>query len=285
MSKLILIKKSSGEMQPFSSEKLERSLQRSGASAEDIERILKDVEAWIFDGISSRKIYDRAFSLLKKKTLTVASRYKLKKAMMELGPTGHPFEHFVGQVFKAIGYEVKVAQTLQGHCVTHEVDVIATMGKSQTFIECKYYLTTAKTANVQVPLYIRSRADDIIKVRKEMPELADYTFYGGVVTNTRFTDDATSYGVCSGLKLLSWDFPVGNGLKEIIDREKIFPITVLTRLTIPEKQRLMTQGIVACKQIIEAPQVLDPILTDVVKKQRVIEEIRDLCEISSPEIA
>lgn len=278
MSNLILIKKSSGEMQPFSSEKLGRSLQRSGASAEDIERILKDVESWIFDGISSRKIYDRAFSLLKKKTLTVASRYKLKKAMMELGPTGHPFEHFVGQVFKAIGYDVQVAQTLQGHCVTHEVDVIASMGKSQTFIECKYYLTTAKTANVQVPLYIRSRVDDIIKVRKEMPELADYTFYGGVVTNTRFTDDATSYGVCSGLKLLSWDFPVGNGLKEIIDREKIFPITVLTRLTIPEKQRLMEKGVVTCRQIMEAPEALNNLNIDRTKQLNILAEIKDLCE-------
>lgn len=269
-------------MEPFSSEKLKRSLQRSGASEDAIAAILKDVESLIFDGIDSKKIYDRAFALLRKNTPNVASRYKLKKAMMELGPTGYPFEHFVGQIFKAIGYEVKVAQILQGHCVTHEVDVIASMGKSQMFIECKYYITTAKNANVQVPLYIRSRVDDIIRVRKDKPEFFGYTFSGGVVTNTRFTGDATTYGECSGLKLLSWDYPVGNGLKEIIDRKKIFPITVLTRLAILDKKKLMTQGIVTCKQILETPSVLDSLLMDAVKKQRVIEEITDLCGPVNP---
>ena len=264
-------------MEPFSTEKLRRSLQRSGATDSVIEPILKDVESWIYEGISTRKIYDRAFGLLRKKTLTVASRYKLKKALMEMGPTGHPFEHFVGQVFKVLGYDVEVAQILQGNCVTHEVDVIASKEKSQMFIECKYYLTTDKNANVQVPLYIRSRVDDIVKFRKNKPEFEGFALSGGIVTNTRFTSDATSFGECSGLKLLSWDYPIDNGLKDIIDREKIFPITVLTKLSLQDKQRLMGQGVVACRQIIEKPSILDFLEIDLAKKQKVFEEIQDLC--------
>jgi len=264
-------------MEPFSSEKLRRSLQRSGAADNVIEPILNDVESWIYDGISSRKIYDRAFALLRKKTLSVASRYKLKNALMEMGPTGHPFEHFAGQVFKALGYNVEVAQILQGHCVTHEVDVIASKEKSQMFIECKYYLTTDKNANVQVPLYIRSRVDDIIKKRSSIPEFAGYTFSGGVVTNTRFTSDAMAYGECSGLKLLSWDYPVGNGLKDIIDREKIFPITVLTKLSNQDKQRLMGQGIVTCRQILETPEMLDSMGIVMINREKILAEIKNLC--------
>ena len=264
-------------MEPFSSEKLRRSLQRSGAADNVIEPILKDVESWIYDGISSRKIYDRAFALLRKKTLSVASRYKLKNALMEMGPTGHPFEHFAGQVFKALGYNVEVAQILQGHCVTHEVDVIASKEKSQMFIECKYYLTTDKNANVQVPLYIRSRVDDIIKKRSTIPEFAGYTFSGGVVTNTRFTSDAMTYGECSGLKLLSWDYPAGNGLKDIIDREKIFPVTVLTKLSTQDKQRLMGQGIVTCRQILETPGTLDSLGIEMIIREKILAEIKNLC--------
>ena len=196
---------------------------------------------------------------------------------MEMGPTGHPFEHFAGQVFKALGYNVEVAQILQGHCVTHEVDVIASKEKSRMFIECKYYLTTDKNANVQVPLYIRSRVDDIIKKQSTIPEFAGYTFSGGVVTNTRFTSDAMTYGECSGLKLLSWDYPVGNGLKEIIDRERIFPITVLTKLSIQDKQRLMGQGIVTCLQILETPGTLDSLGMELVNRQKVLAEIKNLC--------
>ena len=277
MNTKLLIRKASGDMEPFSSEKLRRSLQRSGAADNVIEPILKDVESWIYDGISSRKIYDRAFALLRKKTLSVASRYKLKNALMEMGPTGHPFEHFAGQVFKALGYNVEVAQILQGHCVTHEVDVIASKEKSQMFIECKYYLTTDKNANVQVPLYIRSRVDDIIKKRSSIPEFAGYTFSGGVVTNTRFTSDAMAYGECSGLKLLSWDYPVGNGLKDIIDREKIFPITVLTKLSNQDKQRLMGQGIVTCLQILETPGTLDSLGIEMINREKILEEIKNLC--------
>ncbi|MBP1670464.1 MAG: hypothetical protein H6Q22_36 [Bacteroidetes bacterium] len=277
MNNKLLIRKASGDMEPFSSEKLRRSLQRSGAADNVIEPILNDVESWIYDGISSRKIYDRAFALLRKKTLSVASRYKLKNALMEMGPTGHPFEHFAGQVFKALGYNVEVAQILQGHCVTHEVDVIASKEKSQMFIECKYYLTTDKNANVQVPLYIRSRVDDIIKKQSTLPEFAGYTFLGGVVTNTRFTSDAMAYGECSGLKLLSWDYPAGNGLKEIIDREKIFPITVLTKLSKQDKQRLMGQGIVTCRQILETPGTLDSLGIEMINRQKILAEIKNLC--------
>lgn len=239
MSKKTMILKVSGEMVPFSPNKLMNSLHRSGADDETVHSILSDIESWVYDGVTSKKIYDRAFALLRKEQLGIAARYKLKKAMMELGPTGYPFEFFVGQVFKLKGFHVEVGQVLQGHCVTHEVDVIATKDMHQHFIECKYYQSTGKNGNVQVPMYIRSRVDDLIKYRKDLPQYAGYTFHGGVVTNTRFTTDAISFGECTGLEMLSWDYPTGKGLKEFIDEERIFPITVLTKLLNAEKQQLI----------------------------------------------
>jgi len=271
-----LIRKSSGEMEEYSSEKLKRSLMRSGAQEEIVNSIIDEISAWVYEGVPSNLIYNKAFGLLRKNKLGHAARYRLKNAMMELGPTGHPFEHFVGELFRLKGYEVKVAQTLAGECVTHEVDVVATKNNHQIFIECKYYLTTGKNANVQVPLYIRSRVNDIIKKRENMPEYKDYTFSGGVVTNTRFTSDASAYGECSGLMLLSWDFPSGSGLKEIIDQEGIFPITALTRLTKIEKGRLMDKGIVICNQLLDNPSVLNNIGMDKGKMVKVLEEARSL---------
>ena len=317
----ILIKKASGESQLFSSEKLRHSLRRSGAGEFLVDFIVKDIESWIYDGVTSKEIYTRAYALLSKKTAvgpakkfiapgaagagrgatgtdsdvditsekefvgvhpgghsySVAARYKLKKAIMELGPTGHPFEHFVGEVYKVLGYKVEVAVVLQGHCVTHEVDVVATQNKDQYFIECKYYQTLGKNANVHVPLYIRSRVDDIIKERQGKSAYAGYSFFGGVVTNTRFTEDATKFGICSGLHLLSWDFPVGNGLKDIIDKYKIYPITVLSLLPTAVKQQLMGQNIVLCNQIVANPKVLDLLVLDKIKRQRIVEEARQIC--------
>jgi hypothetical protein len=271
------IMKVSGEMELFSRTKLMHSLQRSGADASVVEEVVREVEAKLFDGISSKVIYQMAFSLLRKKQLGIAARYKLKQAMMELGPTGHPFEYFVGEVFRLQGFNVEVAQVLQGHCVTHEVDVIATMGMDQYFVECKYYLRTGKNANVQVPLYIRSRVDDLIKKRNGEPEFAGYTFHGSIVTNTRFTADAISFGECTGLHLLSWDYPEGNGLKEIIDREQIFPITVLTTLSLSDKQKLMDKGFVICQQLQEHPKILELIGMEGEKQRKILKEVRSLC--------
>ncbi len=275
---MLLIKKSSGKTEPFSPEKLKRSLQRSGASDVVSNEIVRDVESWIYDGISSKAILDRAFAQLRKhkRTQDVASRYKLKKAIMELGPTGHPFEHFVGQVLKLEGFDIEVAQTLPGHCVTHEIDVVATHDSHQYFFECKFHQDPGKNANVQVPLYVRSRVDDIIRMRKDKPEFAGYTFFGGVVTNTRFTPDATTYGNCAGLKMLSWDYPVGNSLKDIVDRNRIYPITALTQLPVQCKQKLMELGIVVCQQIQEDPTVLDSMELDPLKKQKILNEIKIL---------
>jgi len=277
MSKKTMIRKVSGDMEPFSRNKLKSSLHRSGADEETVESVIADVESWVCDGMTTKKIYDRAFALLRKEQLGLAARYKLKNAMMELGPTGYPFEFFVGQVFKLLGFHVEVGQVLQGHCVTHEVDVIATKDKNQHFIECKYYQSTGKNANVQVPMYIRSRVDDLINYRKELPEFAGYTFHGIVVTNTRFTTDAISFGECTGLQLLSWDYPAGKGLKEIIDEHHIFPITALTKLLNAEKQQLMEKGIVICSQLLENPAALLHIGLDDRRQQKILEEVRFLC--------
>ena len=347
------ITKSSGERELFSAEKLRGSLLRSGAGTEVVEDIVQEICDWLQDlnfdaenssaggkevglakrkgSITTRMIYDRAFQLLRRMTVGNAARYKLKKAMMEIGPTGHPFEHFVGQIYKILGWDVEVGQVLDGLSVTHEMDVIATrrvvstrdlsLGSEngarnelgltlnqiiagpgdinsylriaqdrdsakaaadnfprmhQHLVECKFYISTGKNANVQVPLYVRSRINDIVYLRLGQPEYSGYSFSGGIVTNTRFTDDAIAFGESAGLKLLSWDYPRGAGLKDIIDREKIYPVTVLTRLTTAQKQQLMERGIVICRQIVHDESLLDVLGLEPGKRARIIEEVRQV---------
>jgi hypothetical protein len=272
----VFIKKASGENEPFDVRKLKNSMRRAGAEEEIIEQVAEDISSWIYDGITTQKIYGRAFSLLKKKKYYAASRYKLKKAIMELGPTGFPFEHFIGKVLEVQGFKTEVGQVIDGKCVTHEVDVIATRKNEQYFVECKYGTSQGKIFSVQVPLYIRSRVNDIIDKRKEDEKLNGFTFYGWVITNTRFSTDAIDYGTCSGLNLLSWDFPANNGLKDIIDRDKIFPITVLHNLTKAQKQQLMDNGIVICRQIREKPEILEPFQIKPKKLNSLMKEIDDL---------
>ena len=284
MKKHVVIRKESGELEPFSPQKLMNSLANSGATEPDIKSVMADIESWLQDGVSSRAIRQRAIQLLRQRRLGLAARYRLKKAMMELGPTGYPFEILVGEVFRRLGYSVEVGQTLNGHCVTHEVDVVARKGNDLHFIECKYYQHTGKNANVQVPLYIRSRVDDLIRHYKTLPAYENVNFHGGIFTNTRFTTDAVSFGECTGLDLTSWDYPQGKGLKDLIDREKIFPITVLTKLSSAEKQRLLDQDVVLCSQLMESVDVMTKLGLDEKKQRRILDEIRSLCPCPESEI-
>ena len=82
------------------------------------------------------------------------------------------------------------------------------------------------------------------------PEIAAKTIEGWMVTNTRFSPDALQYANCSGLKLLSWDFPQGNGLKDLVERYFLYPITCLTSITKSEKEKLLLENVVFCEDIL-----------------------------------
>ena len=125
MEEQIEIIKSSGQKVKFSLTKLRRSLQRSGADETLVSQIVDQVRDELYQGISTKEIYNRAFTLLKRKKSVFASKYKLKKAIYELGPTGFPFEKFVAAILEYSGYSTEVGKVIQGDCVKHEVDVFA----------------------------------------------------------------------------------------------------------------------------------------------------------------
>jgi len=66
-------------------------------------------------------------------------------------------------------------------------------------------------------------------------------------------------------------------LKEFIDKEHIFPVTVLTKLLNAEKQQLMERGIVICSQLLENPEALLHIGLDERRQQKILDEVRILC--------
>lgn len=269
--------KHSGERAIFSIEKLKNSLRKSGAEEALVNEIANNVRDELYQGISTKEIYNRAFALLKKKKKGYASKYKLKKAIYELGPTGFPFEKFVGAILYYSGYDVKTGQFLNGKCVTHEVDVVAHKNGQYIVAECKFHSDEGRNCNVKVPLYIHSRYGDILNNygdgnKEEKPN------EGWVVTNTRFTEDALTYGKCVGLYLLSWDFPKDNGIKDRIDRLGLYPVTVSTLLSQREKQFLLSRDVVLCKQLIDDQFYLDHLGVSEKRKARILEEINILCQ-------
>jgi hypothetical protein len=275
--KNISIIKSSGEIVEFSLDKLRNSLKRTGAENTFVEQIIEKVVSELYQGISTKEIYNRAFALLKKNKSYLASKYKLKKAIYELGPTGFPFERFVGAILKYSGYSIKVGKILQGKCVTHEIDVIATKNNETHIIECKFHSEQGLNCNVKVPLYINSRYTDVKENWGINPKNINTLTQGWLVTNTRFTEDALLYGNCVGLFLLSWDYPKNNGLKDRIDRLGLYPITVSTLLTNREKQFLLSRDVVLCRELIGDVFYLDHLGISDTRKKKILKEIEQIC--------
>jgi hypothetical protein len=280
MNKPVEVKKYSGETVQFDRDKLISSLTNAGSGIELANDITQEVEKRLFDGISTKTIYQMAFKRLKKSRRTSASKYKIKKAIMELGPSGFPFEQFVSHIFNSDGYRTEVGVIMQGNCVAHEVDVVARKDNLCHISECKYHNSQKKVSDVKVPLYIDSRFRDIMARIKA--EKGNGTIYKGwIFTNTRFTSDAIKYANCAGIQLISWDYPSGKSLKDRIRNSGLMPITALTTLTRREKTAILDKGIVLCRELFKQKNVLAEVGVARTRLSRVLEDLEELCESKS----
>lgn len=274
----INITKASGEHKPFSKEKFLNSLAHAGASPSRAQEILEEISKQLHEGISTKKIYQLAYSKLKKQSKHFAARYHLKQAIMELGPSGYPFEKFIGEILKQKGFSVEVGIIVKGKCVTHEVDVLAKNDTHQFMIECKYHNYHGIFCDVKIPLYIQSRFKDIEFEWLKNKSSNKITYQGWVVTNTKFSSDAILYGNCAGLKLLGWDYPEKESLKKLIDDSGLYPVTCLTTLTKLEKEKLLERKIVLCKELSSNKKQLLEIGMAENRIENVLEEIQKLCD-------
>ncbi len=269
--------KDSGEKEVFSKEKLKNSLRKAHATEEEISAILLALQPQLCEGVSSKHIYQEAFKLLRRRSRAKASRYYLKRGLMEFGPTGFPFERFIGELFKHKGYLVKIDTIVQGKCVTHEVDVIAQKENEIIFIECKYRNQPGYSVDVKNPLYIYARFQDILEnglLKKEREK-----FSGFIATNTKFTDDATAYANCKGLQLISWNYPINNSLKDIIDETGLYPLTCLTSLTKNEKQALLNNGYILVREIYNQVSILRAVGVKESRLNAIFKEGEQLCTL------
>lgn len=272
----ILIVKADGSILPFNAQKIRQSLLRSGATSETIDHVIRNVESRLYQNISTKKLYKMVFSELRKKHLPSAGKYHLKRAIMELGPTGFPFENYISEVFKTQGYKTQTGKIIMGHCVKHEVDVIAENDAELFMMECKFHGEPGTVCDVKHALYVSARFQDIEKkIIANNP--GSKKFKGWLVTNTRMTSDAEQYGICSGLQLMSWNFPKGKSLREKINNTGLHPVTCITSLSRTEKNRLLERMMVMCKSLCKNPDVLAEIGIAPIRAARILDEAKNIC--------
>jgi len=277
MTKEIKIIKASGEKQIFSEKKLRSSLKRSGATDEATNIVINRIKQELRDGMTTKQIYRRAFSLIKKDK-PVAIRYSLRQAVMELGPTGFPFEKFLGEVLKTQGFEVKVGVILYGYCVTHEVDVLASRNDKHIFVEAKFHNRLGVKTDLKVALYVKARFDDLKAVHKRKEDGSKMIIHEGwLVTNTKLTSKARQYGRCSGLNVIGWNYPKDGNLQDMILRSGVHPISVLTTLSKKRKKTLFEMGVVLCRDVEKRKDLLKELGISDKGISEIMDEIALLC--------
>lgn len=271
------IKKASGLIEDFDPRKLIESLMRAGAEREQAEDILERVLPDISPFTSTRKIYRLAHKYLKDFNRSTVLRYSLKNALMRLGPSGYPFEKYMGELLKIYGYDSKTNLLLEGKCVTHEVDVLAVNQKEVILVECKYRNRANSAPDVKVAMYVHSRFQDLNTTLSSSYE--GKTVRDWLVTNTRFTEEAIRYADCAGFHVKSWRHPKNDSLEKIIEDKKLYPVTVLSSLNTSQIKKLIEHHIILMRTLakVDLKRVQSMLSLSEKRARGLLKEANDLC--------
>jgi hypothetical protein len=242
------ITKASGEQELFDIEKFRRSLHRAGAPDSLVDQIAHEIEQQE-DLRTTKEIYRFALGYLKQETPGLAARYATKRALLDFGPAGFPFEKFIAELFKAQGYGVMLDQIRKGFCVEHELDVIAFRDNTHLLVECKFHNRQQLKTDLKVVLAVKSRVDDLKKAIEVQGNGDKSIHEAWIVTNTKFTFQAIQYAECAGIFLLGWGYPLENSLPQLIDRYGLHPVTALTNINYRQKAELIRRGCVLCRDV------------------------------------
>lgn len=245
------IYKSHGGTENFSRQKLFRSLRRSGLPVSECQRITDKVSRELHEGARTRDIYKRTLQLVKATSQVAAVQYSLKKAILELGPTGHHFETFVARYFDILGFRTETCRTLKGRYVSHEVDVVAVKDGKKYFVECKFHNRVGIKNDIKIALYVKARWDDL-KAGPSGKGLEGFF----LASNTAFSTDALAYSRGTGLSLLGVNAPEEKSFLQEIKELHLYPITSLRRISKIIRNELLAKDIVLARDLINQKALL-----------------------------
>lgn len=250
---MIRVKKADGSMQLFDREKVMRTCLRMGASKQIAYDVAVKVEKRLYDGISTGRILQMVFQFLRRHKPGVGNLFDLRKGL-SLMSSKPEFEVFVRAILTHNGFEVSPNRLLIGKCVEHEVDGIAMKEGITYFVEAKHH------TNYHAPTGL----DESRIARAVLEDVAEGFTHGNfdlkidgalIVTNTRYSEQATKYGKCRGIVQIGWSSPNERGLRNMIEGKALFPLSCLKGLKTIVRLKLAESGIVLFEQMVKVDAV------------------------------
>lgn len=268
--------KADGEKETFDEVKFRGSLERAGAARGLIDKITLQIKPRLKEGMTTSELYRLAFEMLKRYERPIASRYSLRRALLSFGPSGFPFEKFLADLMIEHGYTALTDQVIKGYCIDHELDVIAYNDKKLVMIEAKFHNEPGTKTDAKVALYIKARKDDLLNTEfnyGRMRKVDDFW----LITNTKFSTSAIQYAKCAGLTIIGWNYPAKGNLQDMVESTGLHPITCLTHLTKSEKDTLLGNGLVLCRDVSGKPEVLLALGFSEMEVAKILSEAEELC--------
>ncbi len=272
------IVKASGEKEKFSEAKLYESLKRAGTKPQTAKEVVKKVKSFIHPNTQSEEILKGATLHLRQRDAISAARYNLKRAIMDLGPTGYIFEDYIAAILREYGYQTVVGRLVPGRCVTHEVDVEARKDQKHFMVECKYHNDRGIYSDVKVALYTYARFLDIKSQWEKGPGHKYFFHQPWLVTNTKCTGQAIQYAACVGLRVISWRYPKDGSLERLIEDKGLYPVTILPSVSRYIK-RFAENNIMLARDLLTYPTERLARLSGInfAKANRILDDAKELC--------
>lgn len=248
--KTIYVINSQGQKEPFSFKKIYLSAKRVGAPKPLAKDIAYQIQKEAYPGISTSEIYQKIRQLLLKEKPLYGIRYSLKEAIRKLGPSGFPFEKYIGAIFKTLGFNVMLHQFVSGKCIKdYEIDFLAKKDNQLIIGECKYHSLAGNRVDLKVALthyarFLDIKNGDFFKSGKKLK------LRPMLVTNTKFTSQVIQYASCYRIDLLGWRYPELRGLEYLIESEKLYPVTILPSINERTLNLLANEQIMLVKDLL-----------------------------------
>lgn len=211
--------------------------------------VADQIEKRLYEGITTQLILQLTFTYMRKYKPAISHLFDLKQGISLMDPKPE-FEMFIQLLLANTGFDVIPNQVLRGKCGEHEVDGIARKDGITYFVEVKHHFSYHALTGLDESRIAWAVLEDVTNAFTL--GLTDQKIDRAViVTNTRYSDHAIQYGKCKNLIQIGWTSPEHFGLREAIEKNKLYPLSCLRGVSLEARLRLVNSGIVLIKQLLD----------------------------------
>jgi hypothetical protein len=79
---------------------------------------------------------------------------------------------------------------------------------------------------------------------------------------------------------IGWSYPAAGSLEQLIEQHHLHPLTCLTLLNRLQKQELLRDGLILCRDILDDQDALQKVIGTRTRADEVVREARELLKIT-----